>query len=329
MIQWHRRIREHRTLVLATIGVAGIGAASHVAAFPLEKFDHQVEVSCASSASCARSLRAKTSLGAYTGILIRGGTDMTSSFSAKQGVFEVKASGTSLGTILLSWDSDTYADQLSSSGLKCVDMRLQGGSAIVLKDFLISGTCGDGNLECPPFVIETRVYDAADPTGQTYSASVLRRANGRERGDLLIPFSNFTRKGLRGEGRMECAGAVSISIRADEYSALTLQVGPIFTNSEQPLEALVFTPTPTAPPATPTNESVVSATATPTVIFTPTIGATPTILPARTVTPELMVTPDATQPPTLGKVVVAPLGTAEVEPERAPEESVYGQIINE
>lgn len=305
------------------------GAASPVAAFPLEKFDHQVDVSCPSSASCARALRAKTTLGAYTGILIRGGDDVTSSFSAKQGVFEVKASGRSLGSVLMSWDSDTYPDQLSSSGLKCVNMRHEGGWAFVLKDFSINGTCGDKGVTCPPFVIETRVYDAADPTGQTYSASVLRRANGRDLEDLLIPFSNFTRKGLRGEGRMECAGAVSINFRADGYTSLTLRAGPIFTNSALPLEALVFTPTPTAPPATPTSVIASSVAATPTPTFTPTIAAAASAVPSESATPEPVESPEATQPPNLGKVVVAPLGTAEVEPERAPEESVYGQIINE
>jgi hypothetical protein len=328
---WYRALSlgTFRLAFLALIGGFVAGSVREAASFPLEKFDHSVEVSCAAASSCARSLRSKNTLGAYTGIWVRGDAEMNSTFSAKQGILEVKATGASLGGILLSWDSDTYPDQLSSAGLKCVDMRHQGGWAVVLKDFSVNGTCGASQGECPPFVIETRVYDASDPTGQTYSASVLRRANGREVQELMIPYSNFNKKGLRGEGRLGCAGAVSIYVRADGYQDVTLRVGPIFTNSDEPLEALVFTPTPTPPPAAQTtvSDKPITATATPT--FTPTVQSTASLPPAveGSATPEG--TPDVPQAPTLGKVVVAPLGTPEVEPERAPEEAVYGEIINE
>lgn len=328
MIMWHRALC--RGILPLTVGMI-LGLAREAVAFPLEKFDHQVEVSCAASSSCARSLRSKNTLGAYTGIWVRGDAEMTSKFSAKQGVLEVSAVGSSLGGIMLSWDSDTYAEQLSSSGLKCVDMRHHGGWAVVLKDFSVNGNCGDGAVSCPPFVIETRVYDASDPTGQTYSASVLRRANGRALEDLLVPYSNFNRRGLRGEGRLGCAGAVSLFIRADGYREMSLRVGPIFTNSSDPLEALVFTPTPTPPPATPTSASEKEVTPNPTP--TPTFG--PTIAPVVSVSPTSeAVTPPAEteatpEPPVLDKVVVAPLGTPEIEPERAPEEAVYGEIISE
>jgi hypothetical protein len=40
--------------------------------------------------------------------------------------------------------------------------------------------------------------------------------------------------------------------------------------------------------------------------------------------------PEATpEAPVLDKVIVAPLGTPEVEPERVPDEVVYGEIISE
>lgn len=326
MIMWHRALCRR---ILPLTGWMVLGLAREAVAFPLEKFDHQVEVSCPASASCARSLRSKNTLGAYSGIWVRGDAEMSSKFSAKQGVLEVNATGSSLGGILLSWDSDTYAEQLSSSGLKCVDMRHLGGWALVLKDFSVNGSCGDGLGSCPPFVIETRVYDASDPTGQTYSASVLRRTNGRALEDLLVPYSNFNRKGLRGEGRLGCVGAVSIFIRADGYREISLRVGPIFTNSSDPLEALVFTPTPTPPAATPTSASEQEMTPTPTPTFGPTVEPVVSVSP----TSEALATPagaEATpEPPVLDKVVVAPLGTPEIEPERAPEEAVYGEIISE
>jgi len=342
MILWNRKVRGRSLAIVgAVLGALGI-VLFDATAFPLEKFEHQVEVSCAASASCGRSFRAKTTLGAYTGIWVRGDAEMNSSFSFKEGKLKVAAMGSSLGGVVLSWDSDTYADQLSSSGLKCIDMRHQEGSAIVIEDFSLQGSCnqGDADGECQPFVIETRVYDASDPTGQTYSASILRRANNRDEQDLLIPFSNFNRKGLRGEGRLGCAGAVSITIRAEGYKKFVLLAGPIFTNSSQPLEALVFTPTPTAPPAPPTRGDAVPAKSMPvSTVTVPTMNVptmAPTIERAGTLGTEgsaarsELVSSDArVQAPGLDRVVVAPLGKPSPQPEREPEDAVYGEIVNE
>lgn len=310
---------------------------SQAFSFPLEKFDHKLEVTCAADPSCARSLRAKTTLGAYTGIWIRGGDEMRSHLSVSKGRLEVRAAGPLIGGIQLSWDSDTYADQLSSAGLKCIDIRHEGGTAIVIEDFELKGRCGADSVEreCPPFVVETRIYDSADPTGQTYSASILRRANGRESQDLIIPFSNFNRKGLRGEGRLGCAGAVSINVRTDGYREVTLNAGPIFTNSNEPFEALVLTPTPTAlsatptmigggtevTPSKPTNAPLVDNAATP----IPPESAVE--LPSVTtgVDEESVMTP---RPPSASEVVVAPLNSPEPE-EEVVEETVYGAIVRE
>lgn len=320
--------------------MAAFGMAPfEVTAFPLEKFDHHVEVSCTANPSCVRSVRAKTTLGAYTGIWVRGDAEMKSTVSAKQGKLQITATGSSLGGIVLSWDSDTYADQLSSAGLKCIDMRHQDGSAIVIKDFSLQGLCNDSEVDgaCSPFVIETRVFDASDPTGQTYSASILRRANNRDAEDLIIPFSNFTKKGLRGEGRLACAGAVSITIRTDGYKEVTLSSGPIFTNSSQPLEALVLTPTPTSPPATPTSAVAVPATppleprVAPNVAITgsPTPGSEGAPPPSETASAEAVSAEIGGAPPGLSRVVVAPLGASSPQPERQPEEAVYGQTVSE
>jgi hypothetical protein len=262
---------------------------------------------------------------------------MNSTLSVSKGTLKVHAKGPLVSGVQLSWDSDTYGDQLSSAGLKCIDMRHEGGSAIVVEDFDLQGTCGDGIAErdCPPFVVETRIYDSVDPTGQTYSASILRWANGRVTKDLIIPFSNFNRKGLRGEGRLGCAGAVSINIRTDGYRDVTLTAGPIFTNSTEPLEALVLTPTPTTvatsprssateadvSAAVPTNTPVVVSPETP----SPTLSAE-AILPRTTPSHG---TPAASSPSESGgEVVVAPLNSPE--PEQAKEEEmVYGAIVSE
>lgn len=318
-------------LGVALVSLAALSA--DVFAFPLEKFEHQLEVTCAADPSCSRSARAKTTLGAYIGMWVRGGADTHSTLSISKGTLRVHMRGSLLSGVQLSWDSDTYADQLSSSGLTCVDMRHQGGSAIVLKDFKLKGTCGDDDVEreCAPFVIETRIYDSADPTGQTYSASVLRRGNGKEPQDLIIPFSNFNRKGLRGEGRLDCAGAVSINIRTDGYRDVTLSVGSIFTNSSEPFEALILTPTPTPVHPTPTISGNVSDTATRAPTSAPAVGATETTVS----TPKLVgnsgqnepvgVNPEAAS---VSEVVIAPLNPPK--PHREEEEdTVYGSIVSE
>jgi len=315
-----------------------LGAFSGQAlAFPLDKFDHRVEVTCAESSSCARSLRAKTTLGAYTGIWIRGGDDMRSTLEVKQGSLHVEASGTLLSGVQLSWDSDTYPDQLSSAGLKCIDMRHQEGTAIIIKDFELDGTCGDDDAEraCPPFILETRIYDSADPTGQTYSASILRRPDGKERQDLIIPFSNFNRRGLRGEGRLGCAGAVSINVRTDGYRSVTLKAGPIFTDSSEPLEALVLTPTPTAVPATPLAQ--VERSKTPEPSASPRSDTPTPEIPISVATPVKTAgdsegteeSPADTTPSARGsEVIVAPLNSP-VPRQEEEEEMVFGSIVSE
>ena len=319
-----------------TLGAALVSLvclSSDARAFPLERFDQQLDVTCAGDSSCARSLRAQTTLGAYTGIWVRGGGEMRSTVSVSKGTLKVHAEGPLVSGVQLSWDSDTYADQLSSSGLKCIDMRHQGGSAIIVEGFELTGVCGDKDAEreCPPFVIETRIYDSADPTGQTYSASILRRSSGRPPQHLIIPFSNVNRKGLRGAGRLECAGAVSINVRTDGYRDVTLRAGPIFTNSTEPLEALVLTPTPTTAPTT--GASAVTAGEESTGSRT----SDAELVNRMTPPPTGAVLEDSVEGPTeqgaprtkIGsEAVVAPLNSPEPR-RRDEEEMVYGAIVSE
>ena len=153
--------------------------------------------------------------------------------------------------------------------------------------------------------------------------------------DLIIPFSNFNRKGLRGEGRLTCAGAVSFTIRTDGYHDVTLSAGPIFTNSNDPFEALILTPTPTAIPATPTMVGGLSATPTRTPTGVPTVGSVESPAPTKVVeevaTGALgaevpsVATP---RPPSVSQVVVAPLNTPKPRREEE-EETVYGSIVGE
>jgi len=345
-----------RRFVVATVVVLGGVISSDSAAIPFEKFDQKAEVTCASTAVCSRSLRSKTTVGSHTGVVVRGGGEMTSQFSVREGDFQFEASGASLGSLTLTWDGDTYPEQLSSAGLSCFDLRQDGGSAFIIRGVSIKGSCGGswGDESCPPFVIETRIYDSVDPTGQVYSASILRRTNGREGEDLIIPFSNFNRRGPRGEGRFSCVGAISFQIRFEPYSKVALSAGPVFTNSARPLESPPATPTPIPLPATPTpiegtNISPVSSTpATPTA--KPNSGGTisrTTSVAGEDVkrdqlessaavaggTPGELLTPSkggaTPAPPIVERVIVAPLRGGNETTAESPSEEVEGVIYGE
>lgn len=303
-------------------------------ALPLEKFEHKMEVACQSPGVCARSLRSQAALGSYTGIAWRGVGEGKGTLAVDKGMMSLSASSGSAGSLTLTWDGDTSAEQLSGAGLGCLDVRRGGASALVVKDLSVNGRCStDEGDECPPFVVETRLYDFADPTGQTYSASMLRRANEKPSGDLVIPFSNLNRRGPRGAGRIDCVGAISITVRMERYSDVTLSMGPIFTNSEDPM-AVPPTPTPTftAVVATPLIERYGGVTP---VASNPTVLATETSSPIATgikdsPTPAVVSTrTEVVKGPALEEAIVAPRGApqASVEPTPQEEEVIFGQVV--
>ena len=200
-------------------------------------------------------------------MLIQGGSRLSSEVQVAQRGFRAHVMNSSLGSILFTWDGDRHPEILSGGGLRCLNLTQSDASAIVLKDFSLHGVC-EGE-ECPPFIIETRLYDASDPTGQVYSASILKRSNDRPSTDLLVPFSNFSRSGPRGSARLSCVGAISMQVKFESFSDVVLEMGAVFTNSLVPMEVVgqgAFpadevvvespspaeteepTPTPTAPP---------------------------------------------------------------------------------
>lgn len=305
-------------------------------AIPLEKFDHKMEVACEGPGACVRSLRSKTALGSYTGIAWRGVGEGKGTLSVNQGLMGLVASGSSVGALTLTWDGDTSAEQLSGAGLGCLDVRNGGATGLVVSGLSIQGRCStEEDFECPPFVIETRLYDFADPTGQTYSASMLRRPNNKSASDVVIPFSNLTRSGPRGLGRLECVGAISVTVRMDRYSQVTLSMGPIFTNSHDPL-AVPPTPTPTVV-AVVTSPSVDVSGGASEVVPTPVPTKIATIAPVESAkqdsqTPTIAPTKVVASPiPALEKAIVAPRDKAEVPADPTPreEEVVYGQVVSE
>ena len=268
-----------KTVAFGALMAVGLGTETGFA-IPLELFDQKLELSCGIEGDCRRALRSRTTLGSYLGLSLRGEGRSSGSLMVEKGELTVKAAGSTLRGVYLSWDSDTYPEQLSSSGLGCFDLQQDGASAIILQDFEVEGRCGVAEDEggCS-VIVETRIYDASDPTGQTYSATLLKIPDGKNKGDLLVPFSNLMRKGPRGSARLSCAGALTFLIQPIGYSQFELSVGTIYTNSQHGLTPV---PTPVSTKAIPSTPKSL-ASATPTVVSTSTPANIPTPGPTRTV----------------------------------------------
>ena len=342
-----------RAIIVVVVATMSMLCASAFA-IPLELFDQKLEVRCGEEGQCARALRSRSTLGAYTGVSVRGEGRSSGEIQVKDGGLKVTAKGSSIHGVYLSWDNDTYPEMLSSAGLGCTDLSVDGASAIVLKNFQVRGTCGSPDIEgACSITIETRVYDSADPTGQMYAASLLRIVSDREQRDLVIPFSNLIRKGPRGAGRLACAGAVSIFVRTSGYSRIECEIGSIYTNSTEPLVARsVRTPlvTPTSASAlAEAHEAPRKSTPTPVAktVAVPDGTAIPTLdAPARSNLEKKPVeTPASASAQNATSSVVTGRRTArdafpEVGPEKLPvpkrsnpvshqDEAVYGEVIRQ
>lgn len=233
----------------ALLGVSLLTNCASVVAHPIDTFSGAAEVICASgSRTCAGVARSEGAIGRHTGVLIskgEGGEVKVGLKSGRNGVLRIEGKGSSNFTVTLSWDGDANPGQLSGSGLNCLDLTKQGASAFILLGGNGSAECADGDgfgPECPRFTIQSRIYDALDPTGQRFSASVIHREVG-DKSDIVIPFSNFIMRGPRGVGRLECVGAITIAMSFSGYGAVELRTGAFFTNGSEGLTPLPATPT--------------------------------------------------------------------------------------
>ena len=237
--------------VLVAMTLAG---AYEGLAIPIDRFDAPLDVECVESAQCAGVARSESTVGRYTGVTLsrRGDGEVAATVSRKgAGHLTFEASGATSATMTLSWDADQHPEVLSGSGLNCIDLTREGAYAFVLSHVNIDSTCSNEQATsgCPSFGVETRVYDARDPTGQRFSGSVINRTLTEET-DVVIPFSNFVREGPRGRADLSCAGAITMTFRFDGFESVEMEIGPLYTNGAEGLTPL---PTATAmPSATPT-----------------------------------------------------------------------------
>ncbi len=311
---------------------------------PIEAFDHAAEIRCKGERTCGRGLPSAKSIGGFLAIGLQGGTGSSSTATVKTtesgGKVAWISEGPNPGRMTLSWDSDSNPWQLSGGGLRCLDIRADGSTALTVEGVAFSGICDKGREDdCPPLVVEARIYDADDPTGQRYSTSVIRRHRRSSGRDLRIPYSSFSREGPNGLGRTACVGALTISFRADGLTNARVSFGKVFTNGacqggdcvvQPPFSAPYFgvTATPTAVPMTPSPTT--SPTQTPKGTASPAATALPTQRPeySSPVKPaELSPTPTPPAGITAETDVVAtPLAKEEVQ--AVPiEEALYGQVI--
>ena len=315
-------MRPSRILFLVALAIGNLPYAC-VYGIPIDSFNIPSETKCKGERTCKRNLTNTSSLGGTLGIEVQNvpapAANTTSSTKAlatlelrtgpKKGRVVWGSSGNPAGRLTLVWDGDPNAGQISGSGLGCLDLLADGATAFILEDLAYSASCDVGARkvtegsapggECSPLVIESRIFNADDPTGQKYTTSVIRRHHRLSGQDLRIPFSTFTREGPNGGANPSCVGAISITLKADELTKSVVTFGPFSTNGSCTTDASCLrqggtpstqieveqsaspvasvTPQPITPP-------VVSASPTPTALPSPTAMHTPTSSPTPTVT---------------------------------------------
>jgi hypothetical protein len=206
-------------------------------ALPLERFHSRLVLDCGEGQrECAGVLRVDDALGRHTGIAVLKSDkgDVSVKIGLDKGLLHLKADGATDLTLSFSWDGDSNPDVLSGSGLNCVDLTKGSAHALVVSKMSVEPECDEDAVvaTCPQFIVESRVYDAQDPTGQRFSSSVVSRGISVD-SDLFIPFSNFTRRGPRGKGSFTCVGAVTVSFKFTGLSDLDLTLGEIVINGQE------------------------------------------------------------------------------------------------
>jgi len=326
--------REGRRSLILALGWAWIVMAPHLAvAHPIERFESSLEVECSEGATCDGVARSEASLGRYLGVLIsrRGRGEASVEVDTNEGL-KFEAMDLNSASLTLSWDADPHPDRLSGAGLNCFDLTRNAAYALIVSDVHVESECQELGHEggCPVIAVESRIYDARDPTGQRFSASVMERTFV-DGGNLVIPFSNFLREGPRGKADLSCVGAVTISFQFNGFDSVEFQFGPIYTNGTEGL-----TPAPTVTPVpSPTLADTPVPQFSPTSIPSPTAVSTPerfdspgsiveaTIAAESSARPSVDITVGQTPNPLPTRAVMPAI------PAGVEEEVTYGEVVEQ
>ena len=243
-IYWNRKVLTALSLFLTVVCSYSLGNA-----LPIDNFNIPSETKCKGERTCKRNLSNASSLGGFLGLEIQNPAEgkgiaiLEIKTGPSKGRVVWGAAGCPAGRLTLFWDGDPNPSQVSGAGLGCLNLLADGATAFILEDLAYSATCSKSpsaeiadtgkdsvSALCPPLVIETKIFDAMDPTGQRYSTSIIRRHYRMSGKDLRIPFSSFTQEGPNGGGHPTCVGAISVTIRADDLTKSVVTFGPMYTN---------------------------------------------------------------------------------------------------
>jgi len=288
-------VRSRRLSLLMLLGSAFCTTTGGYA-LPVDTFNVPSETRCKGERTCKRNLSNSSSLGGFLGMEVqnpaegKGITLLEIKTGPSKGRVVWGAAGSPAGRLTLFWDGDPNPSQVSGAGLGCLNLLADGATAFILEDLAYSATCSKGTSAenagsgeragrmeadstatlCPPLVVESKIFDATDPTGQRYSTSIIRRHHRMSGKDLRIPFSSFTQQGPNGGGRPTCVGAISLTIRADDLTKSVVTFGPIYTNGACQTGSCVL-----PPPFIPEETPISTPTVTPTAKQTPSLKVTP------------------------------------------------------
>lgn len=139
----------------------------------------------------------------------------------------------------LSWDGESAVRVTSGAGLGCIDITKERANAFLIRDFFFTQSCIENGYECPFIEVQLKVFDGSDPTGQRYSAGVVRRRVINQKKDLMIPFSQLVREGPEGPWKPSCVGAVTLTVLSVPQVPTTIFMRSLTTNGTcvSPLES--------------------------------------------------------------------------------------------
>lgn len=122
------------------------------------------------------------------------------------------------GISLVSWDGNSDPGTLDPTGLGGIDFIQDNATGI---EIYVSSY--DPGINNQPTSLVLSLYDANDPSGQTFSRAVLDLAQPMLNVNLTVPFTNFTITGPTGAVDLRNIGAVSLQIEGRDYGVdLTL-----------------------------------------------------------------------------------------------------------
>ena len=150
-----------------------------------------------------------SSIGGARHVRVAGATGLAALFvraTLVAGLYSHSQDATVTGTSQLTWDGETL-DALSPAGLGAIDLTQDGATAFILDVLSFDFS------NAQPLPLTVTVFDAGDPSGQTWSAATMSLTSAiSSLSSITIPFSAFGLSGPSGPARWTNIGAISLLI---------------------------------------------------------------------------------------------------------------------